>query len=326
MSLDFELAWGTRDLTTSERYRENILGSRTAVPLLLDAFTSYGIHGTWAIVGFVFFRTRADLLENVPQVLPAYAREALSPYADLAHIGQSEEVDPIHYGASLVERIRSTPNQEIATHTFSHYYCLEEGQTVEAFRQDLAAAFRAAQAAGVELRSIVLPRNQIDKPRLDVCRDFGIRAYRGAQDAWMNAPLRRTDERKPWRRALRLADTYVPLSGPGCYAAEAVLTESPANVRASRYLRPFSRTLRSFEGMRLRRILGSLDHAAREGLVYHLWWHPEDFGVHQDENLAFLGRILDHFATLRRKCGMRSLTMLELAESVSPPGQPQGAD
>jgi 5-carboxymethyl-2-hydroxymuconic-semialdehyde dehydrogenase len=38
-------------------------------------------------------------------------------------------------------------HQEIATHTFCHYYCLEDGQTAAAFAADLAAAVAAAREA-----------------------------------------------------------------------------------------------------------------------------------------------------------------------------------
>ena len=48
------------------------------------------------------------------------------------------------------------------------------------------------------------------------------------------------------------------------------------------------------EPLRMRRILSDLTHAAKKGLVYHLWWHPHNFGDHMDENLVFLKKILDH--------------------------------
>ena len=51
----------------------------------------------------------------------------------IARIGPNERQDPYHFGLSLVRRIKDCPHQEIGTHTFSHYYCLEDGQTPEHF-------------------------------------------------------------------------------------------------------------------------------------------------------------------------------------------------
>jgi hypothetical protein len=59
-----------------------------------------------------------------------------------------------------------------------------------------------------------------------------------------------------------------------------------------------------------------MSHAAQHGLVYHLWWHPENFGADTDENLAFLRKVLRHYRGLA-ECGrMRSLGMAEVAEVV----------
>ena len=66
-----------------------------------------------------------------------------SPYPDLEHIlGRDEIEDPFHFGRSLLEQIRSYPGQEVGTHTFSHYFCLEPTQDLAVFRADLEAAFR----------------------------------------------------------------------------------------------------------------------------------------------------------------------------------------
>ena len=54
--------------------------------------------------------------------------------------GDSEADDPYHYALSMALRIAAVPGQEIATHTFSHYYCLEDGPSVQDFERDLEAA------------------------------------------------------------------------------------------------------------------------------------------------------------------------------------------
>ena len=48
-------------------------------------------------------------------------------------VRMNEADDPLHYAPSLIDDILRRRRQELATHTFSHCYCLEEGQTEEAF-------------------------------------------------------------------------------------------------------------------------------------------------------------------------------------------------
>jgi hypothetical protein len=81
-------------------------------------------------VGFLFFSRRDELLRALPTELPKYVDPRLSPYAEMGTIGQDEEEDPFHFARSLLQQIRSSPAQEIGTHTFSHYYCLEPTQNV----------------------------------------------------------------------------------------------------------------------------------------------------------------------------------------------------
>src|SRR5581483_3584546 len=129
VSLDFELHWGVRDVRRVADYRENLLGVRDAVPALLATFREFGIHATWATVGLLFFETKREMMAALPAVRPAYRRAELSPYGSLADVGGDERHDPFHFAPALVRRIAATADQEIGTHTFSPYYCLEAGQT-----------------------------------------------------------------------------------------------------------------------------------------------------------------------------------------------------
>jgi len=75
------------------------------------------------------------------------------------------------------------------------------------------------------------------------------------------------------------------------------------------------------ERQRLRRIFSSMTCAARNLLLFHLWWHPHNFGANIELNLAFLRSILEHHRFLRQQYGFSSRTMSEVAESaLSPTG------
>jgi peptidoglycan/xylan/chitin deacetylase (PgdA/CDA1 family) len=311
ISLDFELAWGIHDTLSLDSYRENLLGVRRVIPELLRLFSEYDISATWATVGFLFFATRDELLAGLPVERPQYADARLSSYRLLETLGADERDDPLHYGASLIDLIRSHPKQEIGSHTFSHYYCLEPGQTAASFRADLQAAIAAAHKRSVRLESLVFPKNQLNPGYLGICRELGMRAIRGTPPSWIHRPTQ-----SALGRAVRLADTYVNLSGRNCYATSAVARDLPLDLPASRFLRPCSKRLRMLEGLRLRRIRSELSYAARRKQVYHLWWHPHNFGANTDANLAFLTLLLDHFARLRDAFGMESLNMGGLARRL----------
>jgi len=309
ISLDFELLWGVRDKRTIADYGANILGVRQAIPGMLDLFQSRGIACTWATVGFLFCADKDELIASFPQLRPHYRDARLSPYDDLADLGRDEERDPYRYGLSLLRQVQARPRQEIGTHTFSHFYCLEEGGGPEAFRADLAAAQAVAVRRGVQLSSIVFPRNQVSAGHLRVARQMGLSAFRGNERVWFHAACRDSEQSLPMRAA-RLGDSYLPIAG--AQACQPELVEGMVDVASSRFLRPAG-AVGFLEGLRLKRITSAMETAARNGLIFHLWWHPHNFGVDTENNLAFLAAILDQFGELNRRYGMRSMTMAEVA-------------
>jgi peptidoglycan/xylan/chitin deacetylase (PgdA/CDA1 family) len=313
ISLDFELFWGVKDHVRLEHYRENLLGVRHAIPGMLSLFRQYDVHATWATVGMLFSETREQLIENSPTLRPSYLERGLSNYELMSDVGRDEESDPYHFAGSLIRLIRDTPGQELATHTFSHYYCLESGQTVETFRADLQAAIRAAARFDVPIRSIVFPRNQFRPEYLGTCVEAGLKAYRGNPRHWLYEPAASAKEKRAFlKRGLRLADSYINLSGTHVQFQKQEFG-GIVNVPASRFLRPFSIRFRKFEAMRARRIHSDLQATSQCGGLYHLWWHPHNFGANTAENLALLERILEKFARLRETHGMESLSMAEYA-------------
>lgn len=314
ISLDFELLWGVRDKRTIETYGANIRGVRQVIPALLELFERYDIAATFATVGFLFARSKEEMLAYIPDERPVYSQPKYSPYENnyLSQIGNSEADDIYHFGASLMEQIRQSPKQELATHTFSHYYCLE-GATLSSFEADLIAAKRLAGTYGIELKSIVFPRNQYSEAHLAVCRHQGILAYRGNETSSVYQP-RANDEQSKWIRATRLADSYLNLTGHHTFCSAEV--NGMVNIPASRFLRPFSPRLKSLDRLRLQRIKQSMTHAARTDMSYHLWWHPHNFGVNLEENCSFLEAILRHYQFLNTNYGMQSKTMYAIAEET----------
>jgi hypothetical protein len=315
ISLDFEIHWGVRDhFTTGGVYRQNLLGVRKAVPEMLKLFSEFDLAVTWATVGFLFAKSKDELKDYTPQVLPEYENRKLLPYAE--NIGRSEKDDLFHFAPSLIRQIKETLRQEISTHTFSHYYCLENGQNHETFSADLDSAIAIAEENGVKVSSIVFPRNHHNGEYDDILLKHGINCFRGNQPEWIYQ-LDANGKSNKLKRLGRFADSHLNLAGQHLLNWSEIW-ENPkiANVRAGYFLRPVRAKQKWIDELRFRRLKNSIEQAAKDGKIVHLWWHPHNFGVNTENNLVFLRRLLEVFRDCREKFGMKSLSMSETASTA----------
>ena len=313
ISLDFELNWGVRDKRTIAEYGENITGVHSVIPKLLNIFRQFEIKATFSTVGFLFFKTKKELLENIPIKTPTYSNTNYSPYnGHFDLVSENYREDLYHFAPALINEIKKNNEHEIGTHTFSHYYCLEEGQSIEEFEYDMKAAIEVAKKNGIAITSLIFPRNQFNDDYLKVCAELGILCYRGNEHSWLYQ-AKNGDNDSTIRRAFRLIDAYVNISGHNCYSDEYLKSKFPVDIPASRFLRPFSSRLKIAESLKLKRITRGMTHAAKNNLTYHLWWHPHNFGINQNENLAFLQKILSHYEHLNESHNFQSITMSNLA-------------
>ena len=305
ISLDFELLWGVRDHFDKMAYGTNVLGARKAIPRILDIFAKNEISATWAIVGFLFCENKEELLNSVPDEQPRYVNSYLSNYQYIHEVGENEAVDPYYFAPSLIHAINQTPGQEIGTHTLSHYYCLEDGQAVSAFEADIVAAKKLAASRGIDLKSIVFPRNQFATEHLEVCMKHGINHYRGNASGWAYRATKGAQQTYA-RRALRLIDAYSGILGPQTFEFQGGY---PQDIPASSFLRPNVGRLAAFQPMHIATIKHGMTAAAKSGAGYHLWWHPHNFGCNLEDNLVGLSEIISHFSMLSDSNGMRSVAM-----------------
>jgi peptidoglycan/xylan/chitin deacetylase (PgdA/CDA1 family) len=315
ISLDLEIHWGVSDHHTVESYNENLKKVPFIVQKLLKLFEEKGINATWATVGMLFCRNKEELLSFVkPEHRPQYVDKKFSNYIVAEQAGQNEEEDPYHYAGSLIRKIINTPGQEIGTHTFSHYYCLEPGQTTEQFSYDVAAAKEVAKREQVDIQSIVFPANQFHPDYLQICREKGIKCYRGNYPSWIYQFQAKSREGL-FKRMARLIDTYLPLKGSRY--VDTLMENGILNIPASCFLRPYSPKLSFLEWLRIGRIKREMKAAAKKKMIYHLWWHPHNFGKHTEKNFKTLEIIIDYYARLNKKYGMQSRNMIEIYEQVS---------
>ncbi len=308
ISLDFELFWGVTDSRTVDNYGANIEGVWQAIPAMLSLFKKYGVHATWATVGMLMCNNYRQWLDIKPAVIPTYRRESASTYSVAA---LARDFPKLFFARPLVEQILATDGQELASHTYSHFYCGEPGTVKEQFTADLACAQVIFNECGVKPTSLVFPRNQVCDEYLDLLSDAGFTAYRGNQEHW----LYRDGHLVPFGsagRLIRVADAYLPLTGNHIAQwPKRLSTGKLINIPASRFLRPSS-GYDVFDQIHLNRVKHGMLKAAKTNGLYHLWWHPHNFGQRTDANLNNLEKILKYYRILNQENGMNSLTMKEL--------------
>jgi len=311
ISLDFELFWGVRANRELEEYQESLLGVYQAIPKILSLFKKYNIHATWATVGFLFHKDIDEIKKNSPKILPEYINQQVDPYRylDALHAPYSKEFSKMHCASELISMIDSETHQELATHTYSHFFTYESLKNPEAFSIDMKQAIEVALEKGYTLKSLVFPRNQVDVASLKKLESLEISTYRGNPNHWAYC-----DGDKPSKslflRLYRLFDTYVNISGH--HTTIPILTKGVIELKASMMLRPYFSKLAYLEPLKINRIKKAMRYAALHGQNFHLWWHPHNFGKNQEKNLKNLEEILLYFQELQQDHNMLSLTMDEV--------------
>lgn len=311
ISLDFELFWGVHDKKEITNYGDAIEAVWSVLPEMISLFDQHNVKCTFASVGFLFANKEDELKQYFPEKRPNYLQTNFSPYRLFSNLNPN----PKYYFASkLLDLIQKSEKHEIGTHSFSHYYCLEDGQTKEEFEDDIKAAITIATKKNILLKSIVFPRNQINEDYLPVLKKNGITSYRGTEKSWFYSPDKGSKE-SLFKRLFRLLDSYVNISGNNTFSYNNKY-KIPYNFPSSRFLRPYNPKLHLFESFRLKRILNGMEYAAKNNEIFHLWWHPHNFGRHQKENFKMLKIILDHYSSLNKIYNFNSLTMEELATEI----------
>ncbi len=313
ISLDFELLWGVFDVVDFEEKRKYFENTRLVIPRILEIFIEHNIHTTWATVGMLFHKNWEEWEGNISGTLPFYLNPKLSAY-EFGKTIKSRDTENLCFAPELIREIAQSPGQEIGTHTYSHYYCLEEGQTLASFKADLEKSIRLANQMGIELKSLVFPRNQLKEDYLKVCYELGITNVRSNPSSWY---WQDSTSDSILTKLSRTGDAYFPL-GKKSYSIKEVIKNSnmPVEQKAGRFLRPVESNL-ILHQLKIRRIKNEMTLAAKNNEIYHLWWHPHNFGDDPIQSIQDLKSILIHFEKLREKFNFQSANMYEIGQLVS---------
>lgn len=309
ISLDFEMTWGGVGVWDKTSYtKSNVSNVRQAIIQMLELFKKYEVKATFATVGLLMLKDKNEAMKHTPELNPSYCNKSLSPFEGhyLENIGD----ESLYFAPDIISLLKKYDNIEIGTHTYSHYFCWEKGQTIEEFESDIKKAVEVAKENGLELKSIVFPRNQVSAEYLQVCKKYGVVSYRGNAQRFYNQTSSKFEIY--YNKIARFLDSYINYGGrPSYKMKESEDKVFPIDLRASRFLRPYNKRLSILENLKIKHICRELEYAAKHGEVYHLWWHPHNFGINLSENLKELETILQHYSICRDKYGMQTCTMAD---------------
>ena len=307
ISLDFELLWGSIKNSNPLSYSKNVEGEWVAIPRMRNMFKRYGISVTWATVGMLMCKDYAQWQALTSTLLPNHPFRRLKSCSIDSLVRQYPR---LFFARPLVEQVLSHSEHELASHTFSHFLCNEEGATNQQLKADLVCANYVASEIGVVYRSFVFPQNQIRQDVFPLLANYGIQVYRGNQDHWLYKSGHNVMGGLAGR-GIRFLDSYMPLVSEEIEIPS--ISNGLVNVPASLFLRPWSHHLEIIQLLHLRRIKQGMTKAAQSGGIFHLWWHPHNFGINFEQNFAILESILQHYRVLMDIYGMKSVCMRDFA-------------
>ena len=316
ISLDFELLWGLSGWNHNqiEGYRSHVEGSQLALKRILEVLARHDMKCTIAFVGGMNCRSTDELNKIAPKLRPQYRNSLFSSYKFLIPNINKLYPNNLIFCKDIITELSQNSNIELASHTFSHYYCLEKGQNSQEFEADICTAINEAMNNGILFKTIIFPRNQVSTDYLNICSQYGLTHYRGNLETFLYRS-EHTPQKYSIKRILRLLDTYINLSGYNTYMYPQI-EEKMINVPGSRFFRPFSSNLFFLEPLKIKRILDSMKYAAKHSQIYHLWWHPHNFGLHTEENIKQLEIICECYQTMRKQYGMECKFISEITPQV----------
>lgn len=311
ISLDFEMCWGMADVAKISELAPVMQRVHSVVPRLVALFEKYGIHATWATVGALMAKDRAEFLRYLPTDIPAQTRLILEKTGLMPEDNKKMCPREILFAPELVELVSNSEGQEIATHTYSHYYCNRKESKPSEFSAEIESALNLAADKGLAVESAVFPRNQVADEFISAMCEVKKLAFRGNENSWINS----LQAKKPKLGTLLwYIDNYIPLQRRTSYKLSEIFDRGILNIRNSRFFKPFRPKYKFAEKLKLFHYKREMLRAAKKGEIYHMYWHPHNFALDTEINFAQMEELLEYYARVCKKYGMKSRNMREVAE------------
>ncbi len=309
LSLDTESIWGVYYGGYADYYQRHFKNWRMNVNRLLDLLTRYQIKATWAFVGHLLL-DHCQKINGVvhPDVLDLGYQTHYKNWRLFDPCG-NVETHPAWYGKDVFESVKKAfPRQEIATHTFFHTIMDDPACTSEVALSEMRKCFQVAQENGVDLRSIIFPRNHI--AHLDIMERLGLKTYRERErNFFQNLPYQ-------LQRPFLFLQHYFALTPPVYNPDQLVKVNGLVGIPASHFLLNYNGFIKKRvipTRSRLRRAEKGIEKAIKEGSIFHMWFHPFDLGG-SDKMLKVLEDILKRAAYHIKAGQLINLTMEEIGD------------
>jgi peptidoglycan/xylan/chitin deacetylase (PgdA/CDA1 family) len=295
VSIDAELSWGYHDLDAPpDRLSDAQEGWDGAIGLLDE----YEVPATWAIVGHLISDGDDCGHRNHPL--------GSSWFPCSADGGRAGDWCAPELVAAV---LAAEQEHEIASHTFSHVVMNGDEVTREVAAAEMDASLAAAERFGLELESVVFPRNRV--AHRAVLAERGFRCYRGVRPRRYrrNAAMRPLAKLAGWAGSGNVPPIFTPT------VDEYGLVDVPASL----YLFSFEGAARRVAGLFGYRPIVSIakrgiDAAVDADGVFHLWFHPHN--LLQPDGVERLNAILDYLNRRREETDLRVRTMAQVARDV----------
>lgn len=309
ISLDCEMLWGMRDhADKSSVYGSSVLAGHDNMKNLLYLFEKYDIHATWAFVGMCLLENKDEIIKHSAERRPSYQNRRLNNYSYIEKDYEEEGTDNYYYSGDMAGFVAQFPNQEIATHTFSHYYCLEKGQKKEEFEEDLKCSLLTMEEKLNEYPvSIIFPRNQVNSDYLSILENYGICRYRGKQKY-------RSTNKNVFGKVNRALFRYFTIPAFSCtYKIEKQIRDRKLlNIPSTSFFEIYNGKNERMAKRYITVFKNVMTLAARTGRTVHLCFHPHNLGQYTSINMERLEELLGHYSYLNKKYGFKSCSMREI--------------
>jgi len=303
ISLDTELAWGMFDKKNVEQFEEAYRNTPEVIDRLCDLFDEYEIPATWAVVSHLLEDCNGDHGNRTP---PNF-KWVDDWFGELpCESGMDED---LWYAPWLIDRIQNCETeQEIGLHGATHMQLGADGCSRQHAEEEVEAAVETLRAFGVEPETFVFPRNDIG--HVDVLHEHEIRVYRGIDARWYE----RSSVPNAVKPVLRFADEVARGTPP---VVRPVERNGIIEIPGSQVFRPShggwqyppgrSSVVRAKKGVKA---------AARKRGVFHLWFHPFNFGHNIDTDIGRLEEVLSFVQELVEEEVIKCVPINQIHSSV----------
>lgn len=269
VSFDYELSWGTYEMTTTAYASTNVIRANEAASALVALHERMQFPATWAVVG-----AAADLAPIEVRLARCAAIgapvERLAPH--LAAIEETRRGDCLNIPEATLAALVASRVQELGSHTYAHGYA--DVLSEEAWERDFSA-FRELRLDAHAL--FVAPKNLVTRELIAMARAEGFANVRVNPDNWLYRMRSRQSFLIPLIRLLRIADALLPINELFIMLAGERGAASGTLV-GNFFFRPALRW-EWLDRLHLLRFQIFSLFAMATGRDVHLWSHPHNYGV-----------------------------------------------